>query len=79
MNLETAPVRRDWRSLYRAAIYETNASRLLARVSEAEAAIHVRERELFYGVGGTEEKENLEDALYALRALRSSLKYTRAA
>jgi hypothetical protein len=56
--------------LYRAAILETNKRVLPQRVSEAEAAVIARRREIFYADGPPqeEEKEALEDALYALHA-----------
>jgi hypothetical protein len=69
----------DWRSLYRAAILETNTSVIPQKVSEAEQAVLARGRELFYGAGTIEEKEALADALYALRAFRSAWEHTEAA
>jgi hypothetical protein len=65
------PVRTDWKALYRAAIYETDRSVTSQRVAEAEKAALSRERELFYRGGTLEDKEALEDALYALRALKN--------
>jgi hypothetical protein len=62
----------DWRVLYRAAILETNKVVLQERVSQAEAAVIARRREIFYADGTPEEKEALEDALYALHAFRSA-------
>ena len=71
--------RSEWRTLYRAAILETNKSILPQRVSEAEEAVIGRGREIFYGQGTPEEKEALEDALYALRAFRTAWQHTEAA
>ena len=62
----------DWKILYRAAILETNKSVLPQRVSEAEEAVILRGRELFYGNGDPEEEEALDDALYALRAFSTA-------
>lgn len=62
----------DWKTLYRAAILETNKSVVPDRVSEAEAAVLARGREIFYGASDPEEKEALEDALYALRAFKTA-------
>jgi len=64
-----------WKSLYSAAIAETNRAALGVRIAEAEAAIVARSRELFSETGTDVdiEREALEDALYALRALRSVL------
>jgi hypothetical protein len=69
----------DWRTLYRAAILETNKGVLPKRVSEAEKAVLAREREVFYGHASVEEKEALEDALYALRAFRTAWQHSEAA
>jgi hypothetical protein len=69
--------RTEWRSLYRAAILETNQSLLSQRVSEAEDAVIERGREVFFDHGAAEEKDALEDALYALRAYRSAWQHTR--
>jgi hypothetical protein len=69
----------DWKSLYRAAILETNKNALKRKVSEAEQAVLARGRELFYTGGTREEQESLEDALYALRAFRSSWEHSEAA
>jgi hypothetical protein len=68
-----------WKTLYRAAILETNKRVLPQRVSEAEEAVRARGREIFYGGGSSEEKEALEDALYALRAFRTAWQHTEAA
>jgi hypothetical protein len=77
---------RNWTTLYRAAILETNKSVLPQRVSDAEEAVRARAREMFYGSGtheerdGTsEEKEALDDALYALRAFRTAWEHSEAA
>jgi len=69
----------DWKTLYRAAILEANASIIRQRVTEAEKAVLARQRELFYANGTVEEKEALEDALYALRAFRTAYQHTEAA
>ena len=68
--------RSDWRTLYRAAILETNTDILPQRVSAAEEAVRARGREIFYADGTLEEKEDLEDALYALRALRTAWQHS---
>ena len=69
----------DWKTLYRAAILETNKSVIPKKVSEAETAALARGRELFYSGGSSDEKEALEDALYALRAYRSAREHSEAA
>ncbi len=73
------PVRTDWKALYRAAIFETDTSLASQKAAEAERALLARARELFYAPGSLEEKEDLEDALYALRALRTAWQYAIAA
>jgi hypothetical protein len=70
---------RNWRTLYRVAILETNKRVQPLRVSEAEEAVRARGREIFYGDGTSEEKEALDDALYALRAFRTVWRHTDAA
>ena len=77
--LSPPPNHADWRILYRAAILETNKGVLPKRVSEAEKAVLAREREVFYGHASVEEKEALEDALYALRAYRTAWQHSEAA
>ena len=81
MNTVTPPTpyHADWRNLYRAAILETNNSVLPKLVSEAEEAVLARGREVFYGQASLEEKEALEDALYALRASRTAWRHSEAA
>lgn len=73
------PTHAEWKALYRAAILETNKTAIPEKLSEAEAAALARGRELFYGGGTSEEKEALEDALYALRAFKNSLEHAEAA
>jgi hypothetical protein len=79
MNMAFPPClnRTEWRSLYRAAILETDQRLLSQRVSEAEDAVIERGREVFYDHGAAEEKDALEDALYALRAYRSAWQHAR--
>src|SRR5574337_225540 len=74
MNSASFPCRGqiDWRTLYRAAILETDKAAIPERVAVAEDAIIVRQREIFYSEGSLDEKDLLEDALYALRALRNA-------
>jgi hypothetical protein len=71
--------RTDWRPLYRATILETDKKILPQRVSVAEAAVIARRREMFYADGTAEEKEALEDALYALHAFKTSWQHSDAA
>jgi hypothetical protein len=61
-----------WHDLYQAALFETDRGRIPERIAEAEKAILFRIRELFVVTSDhLEEDLVLDDALYALRALRS--------
>ncbi len=64
----------SWRDLYLTALLEGDRARVPALIAEAERAIVDRARELFNASGdNAEEGEALDDALYALHALKSSL------
>lgn len=77
MNQHTPPSHDgSWKALYRAAIIERDVSAIPARVLAAEKAVLSRGRELFGQHGTLEEKEALEDALYALRAYRTAWAHT---
>ncbi len=66
----------SWKDLYQAAIFESDLNKLPERIAEAEAALVICARELFYAVGDdAEEGESLDDAMCILHALRSSLKH----
>ena len=69
----------DWKTLYTAAVVETNKNLIPQRVSAAEAAILARGRELFGTYGTGEEKESLRDALFVLHAFRMDLEHTEVA
>lgn len=61
-----------WHDLYRAALFETDRTKVPERVAEAEKAILARIKELLTVTSDhIEEDQVLDDALYALRALRS--------
>ena len=62
----------NWRDLYVAALLEMNENKLTDLIAEAEKTIVERARELFNAGGDNiQEEENLDDALYALRALKN--------
>jgi hypothetical protein len=64
----------SWRDLYVAALLEGDRARVPTLIAEAERAIVDRARELFKGPGdNAQEGEALDDALYALHALKGSL------
>lgn len=76
------PRPREWRILYRAAIFERDSCVIAKRLSDAEDAIIRRTRELYQETGAAVETERdaLDDAKYALEALRVALEQqTRAA
>jgi len=65
-----------WRELYRAAILELDPAQLPERILAAETGVILRAKELFQDGGSNEqETQDLDDAMYALQALRSALKY----
>lgn len=69
-----------WGDFYAAALFETDRSRIPARIAAAETVIVARARVLFYsGADTIEEDQALDDALYALRALQSCLELRAAA
>jgi hypothetical protein len=65
---------KSWKDLYLAALLEGNEARLPRLIADAEGAIVGRARELFSLAGDhIQEEEALDDALYALHALKSCL------
>jgi hypothetical protein len=65
--------RRAWRELYKAALFEADKTKLPERIAQAEKALALKARELFYVAGDSiEEGTALDDAVYALRALRTT-------
>ena len=75
MTSETSPSQVwPWRNLYLAALMAADKGETPARIAEAERAILDRARELFKAPGDNiQEEEALDDALYALHALKSCL------
>ncbi len=62
----------NWQVLYHAALFETDRHQIPLRIAEAEKAVLARIRELFFvSTDHIEEDLILDDALYALRALRN--------
>jgi hypothetical protein len=78
MQTPSSPSLNRWKTLYQAAILETDKGLLPQRVSEAEEAVKSRGREIVYSNGTPEEKEAeiLEDALYTLRAFRTAWQHS---
>ena len=72
---ETAETLRNWRGLYKAALFETDTSKLAWRIEEARKALIFRSRELFETSPNYDgETEEIENALYALQALENCLR-----
>jgi hypothetical protein len=66
---------RVWRQFYKAALFELDANKVSDRIAEAETALVTRARELFHAAGDNiEEEQAVDDAMYALHALRTALK-----
>jgi hypothetical protein len=63
-----------WRDLYVTALLEGNEEKIPLLIATAERAIVDRARELFDAAGDNiQEEEAMDDALYALHALKSCL------
>ncbi len=65
----------DWRSLYRVAIFETNETEKMNRISDAEEAMVECFCQIFRDTGSAAqgEREAIDDAMYAPRSWRASL------
>ena len=64
----------NWKTLYLAALVEGNVEKMPPLIAEAERAIVDRARELFRSGGDNiQEEEALDDALYALHALKNCI------
>jgi hypothetical protein len=72
---QSAEVLRSWRGLYKAALFETDRSKIRSRIEEARSALVFRSRELFVtSPNCDDETEAIENAVYALRALENCLR-----
>lgn len=61
-----------WHDLYQAALFETDRDQVPERIAQAEQAIVARIQDLFMAMDDhIEEDQFLDDALYALQALRN--------
>jgi hypothetical protein len=70
-----SPYKRVWRQFYKAALFELDADKVSDRIAEAETALVTRAHELFHSGGDNiEEEQAVDDAMYAMHALRSALK-----
>jgi len=72
---ESAKNLRNWYELYRAALSETDTSKIPSRIEEARRALVFRSQELFETAPNyDDETEAIETALYALQALENCLR-----
>jgi|GEM_PF-7067303 len=64
---------RDWKEVYKAALFEDDNSKIPQRIAEAESALAVRATEL-YGTSDDQirEQQAMENARYFLRVLGST-------
>jgi hypothetical protein len=61
-----------WHEVYQAALFETDRDKIPQKIDAAESAILSRMKELFgVSTDHVEEDVVLDDALYAIRALRN--------
>ena len=73
--VSSLPGNESWRELCEAALREPDSIKLVYRIVNAECAIHQRLTQLLTDAGDhVEEEEALNDAAYAMRALRSTLR-----
>jgi hypothetical protein len=73
--VESTEALRNWRELYKAALFETDTNKIPSRIEEARRALVFRSRELFKTSPNDDgETEAIEDALYALQALENCLR-----
>jgi len=72
--INDGPTKRNWKDLYVEALLEGDRDKIPALIDRAERAITDRARELFAVEGDhIQEEEGLDDALYALHALKTCL------
>jgi hypothetical protein len=63
-----------WHEVYKAALLETDWSKIEERITAAEAALHARKHEFDLNHGGTtEENQAIADALKGLNILRQEV------
>jgi hypothetical protein len=74
-DISRSPHKRVWPQFYKAALFEPDVNKVSDRIVEAKRALVTRARELFHSAGDNiEEGQAVDDAMYALHALRSALK-----
>jgi hypothetical protein len=77
-DISRSPHKRVWPQFYKAALFEPDVNKVSDRIVEAKTALVTRAGELFHSAGDNidniEEEQAVDDAMYALHALRSALK-----
>ena len=69
-----SPTSKSWKELYRAALFETDKSKVSERIAQAELALSLRARELFHtDKVFFQERQAVDAATHGLQALRSTL------
>lgn len=71
--MHKSPILRDWKEVYKAALFEDDNTKIPQRIADAENALAARARELF-GVNDDQSREQqaMENARYFLRVLGST-------
>jgi hypothetical protein len=68
-----SPTHKNWKELYRAALFEADSNRLSQRIALAERALAARARELFYAGGeDLQERVAIDAAISALQTLHAT-------
>jgi hypothetical protein len=68
--------RGSWKDLYIAALFENDKAKLAERIALAQLVISSRRKELLMSRNDTEERQGLDNALFSLHALATSLAIT---
>ena len=71
--LPTKSCETNWKELYIAALFESDKSKLAAKITQAEVAIVARRRKSMMPGGDMQERNVLDAALLSLQALASCL------
>jgi hypothetical protein len=68
-----SPTHKNWKEMYKAALFEADSNKLSERIAHAEWALAIRARELFYtDEEHLEERLAIDAAISALQTLRST-------
>lgn len=64
---------KDWKSLYLAALFETDRAKLPQKIATAQIAISAQRRHLVLSGTDIRERHTLDNALFSLEALKNCL------